>query len=130
MRAREFISEKVNKIPANQQSATPGMRSHPSLDNSSPYHPWRFSAHFLAGANGVDDYEHQPDRDGPAGQALVTVAYSKGDAAIIDQAEKAFGKEARHKKLSPPGSSEESDVGTTSPVANWMKPTKEKKSKK
>ena len=53
MRAREFIKE--DSFPASQADATPDMRSHPSLDNSSPYDPWRFAGHFLAGADGKID---------------------------------------------------------------------------
>ena len=124
------MTEKANKIPDNQKQATPGMRSHPHLDNSSPYAPWRFAAHFLAGADGKNPYDFQPDKEGPNGQALVTVAYSHVDAEIVDQAEKAFGYEASHIKLTPPGSSEKTDVGIQSPVAQWMTPTKKKKDKK
>jgi hypothetical protein len=93
------------------------MNSHPSLDNSSPYAPWRFAAHFLAGANGKDPYEHKPERFGPVGQHLVTVAYSSEEDTMIRQAEKAFGAEARRQSIAGPGSNELPDTYTTSPVA-------------
>ena len=122
MRAKEFITE-TNTIPKNQQSAVPGMVSHPHLDNSSPYHPWRFAAHFLAGADGRNPYEFMPDRDGPNGQSLVTVAFTSEEDAMLRQAEKAFGSEAKRLSLSPPGSREMPDVNVKSTVA---KPKKNK----
>lgn len=103
-------------IPDSHQSATPGLRTHPKLDNSSPYHPWRFAAYFLGGAGDKSGkYEHEPNRDGPNGQALIAAAYSKGERDILDQAAKAFGWEANHTKLSPDGSTETKDVHTVSP---------------
>ena len=51
MRAQEFIVE-AERLPKSHADATPDMRKHPGLDNSSPYAPWRFAAHFLAGADG------------------------------------------------------------------------------
>jgi hypothetical protein len=63
---------------------------------------------FLAGAGDASgEYEHKPAKNGPNGQALVTTAYSKGERAILDQAQKAFGPEAsNHIQLTPDGSSE------------------------
>jgi hypothetical protein len=115
MRAREFIAE-ASKIPKSQISAVPGMNTHPNLDNSSPYAPWRFAAHFLAGADGKNPYEHIPEREGPSGQALVTVAFSSEEEAMIRQAEKAFGIEAKRLQLTPPGSTELDTIQKTSPV--------------
>jgi hypothetical protein len=127
MRASEFIKE--SKIPMTQQSATPGMDGHPHLDNSSPYAPWRFAAHFLGGADGKNPYEHEPDKEGPSGQALVTVAYSQADADIINQAERAFGGAARSKQLTPKGSTEPHDTHKTSPMTAF-KGFKKSKNKK
>ena len=103
-------------IPDSHQTATPGLRSHRKLDNSSPYHPWRFSAHFLGGADGKNPYEHEPHRDGPNGQSLITVSYTPEDDEMISQAEKAFGWEARHKKLTPNGSTEIKSINKHSPT--------------
>ena len=104
-------------IPDSHQSATPGLRSHTSLDNSSPYHPWRFAAYFLAGAGAADGkYEHEPKRDGPNGQSLIAAVYSDGERRILDQAAKAFGPLANHVKLTPDGSKEVQDTHHTSPV--------------
>jgi len=113
MRANEFVTEN-QKFPESHQDATPGMRSHPNLDNSSPYHPWRYSAHYLAGADGKNPYEHEPEREGPNGQALITVAYTKAEADMVRQAEKAFGREAGGKMLTPMGSTEMADTNKQS----------------
>jgi hypothetical protein len=121
MRAKEFIREFVDRnndgIPDNQQAAAPGMRSHHNLDNSSPYAPWRFAAHFLAGADGKNPYEHEPAKQGPNGQALVTVSYTPEERAMVKQAEQAFGIEASPTALTPDGSSEVGDTYKVSPVA-------------
>lgn len=102
-------------IPDSHQTATPGMRSHHKLDNSSPYHPWRFAAYFLGGAGDKSGkYEHEPKKDGPNGQSLVAVAYSKGEQQILDQASKAFGPEATFKQLTPNGSTEVDAINKSS----------------
>ena len=104
-------------IPDNHQTATPGLRSHHKLDNSSPYHPWRFAAYFLAGAGAPDGkYEHEPAKDGPNGQSLVAAAYTDGERRILDQAAKAFGWEANHTQLTPDGSTETTSVNKISPT--------------
>ena len=41
MRAREFIVERKDFLPS-QKAAIPGMQRFPQLDNSNPYHMWRF----------------------------------------------------------------------------------------
>jgi hypothetical protein len=104
-------------IPDSHRSATPGLRSHKELNNSDPYYPWRFGALFLSGAGAPDGkYEHQPVKDGPNGQSLITAAYSEGERAILDQAAKAFGPEATdYIKLSPDGSTETDSVHKVSP---------------
>jgi hypothetical protein len=119
MRAREFVVEAQSKLPKNHQDATPDMRTHPGLDNSSPYLPWRFSAHFLAGADGKNPYEHEPSKLGPNGQALVTVGYTDVEDAMIKQAEKAFGAEAHAKNLTSRGSAEANYINKTSPVKGF-----------
>jgi len=102
-------------IPDSHQTATPGMRSHHKLDNSSPYAPWRFAAMFLGGAGAPDGkYEHEPAKEGPAGQSLIASAYTEGDRKILDQAAKAFGPEADHLQLTPDGSTETDSVNKTS----------------
>ena len=115
--AKSDIDANKDGIPDSHQTATPGMKSHHNLDNSSPYAPWRFAAHFLGGAGAPDGkYEHEPAKEGPNGQALVTVAYSDADEAIIAQAEKAFGVSGT--QLTPRGSTEVKDVNRVSPARN------------
>ena len=115
--AKENTDLNNDGIPDSHQSATPGLRSHTNLDNSSPYHPWRFAAYFLAGAGAPDGkYEHEPKRDGPNGQSLIAAVYSDGERRILDQAARAFGPLADHVKLTPNGSKEVLDVHIVSPV--------------
>lgn len=123
MKITEIITEGNNSdlnndgIPDSQQAATPGLRSHPNLNNSDPYHPWRFAALFLGGAGAEDGkYDHEPAKNGPNGQALIASAYSKGERAILDQAAKAFGAEAEHIQLTSDDSTEVKDVNKTSPT--------------
>ena len=122
MKIRDIIIESKTDedndgIPDSHQTATPGMRSHHKLDNSSPYHPWRYAALYLGGAGAEDGkYEHEPSRDGPNGQSLVAVAYTEADQRILDQASKAFGAEAGYKQLTPNGSTEVKSVNNVSPV--------------
>ena len=118
MRATEFIIE-ASSLPNNQVATTPNMRAHPSLDNSSPYAPWRFAGHFLAGADGKNPYEHMPEKEGPSGQALITVGYSDEEEAMIKQAEKAFGAKAHAKQLTTKGSGEPTDTNKSSPVKGF-----------
>jgi hypothetical protein len=114
MKITEIITEE-SQMPDSHINATPGMKNHPNLDNSSPYAPWRFSAHFLSGAGAPDGkYDFEPEKEGPTGQALVTVAYSEGEHQILDQAEKAFG--VRSNRLTPNGSSENPEINNSSPV--------------
>lgn len=104
-------------IPDSHQSAAPGLRSHVNLNNSNPYHPWRFAAYFLAGAGAADGkYHHEPRRDGPSGQRLIAAAYSDGERRILDQASRAFGLEAEYQQLTPDGSTEVADTHHVSPV--------------
>lgn len=119
MRAHEFLTEDDDgqKIPTSHQKAVPDMKSHPALDNSSPYAPWRFAALYLAGAGHASgEYEHDPTVHGPVGQKLTTVAYSDGDERIIRQAEKKFGAGGRSKSVTSRGSKEQDDTHKISPV--------------
>lgn len=113
----KLIDKDNDGIPDSHQSATPGMRTFPKLQNSDPYHPWRFGAMFLGGAGDASGkYEHEPNRDGPNGQCLAAAAYSDGEKRILDQAAKAFGWEATYRQLTPDGSSEVDSVNKVSPM--------------
>jgi hypothetical protein len=118
MKINEIITENIDadhgdrdQIPDSHIAATPGMKIHPGLDNSSPYAQWRFAANFLPGS---PNFDHEPSKEGPIGQKLITVAYTKADEDIIDAAEKKFG--ARSHRISPNGSSEDTTVQRNSPV--------------
>jgi hypothetical protein len=112
MKIKDIIIEaKRGKIPRSHSSATPGMKAHDGLDNSSPYAPWRFASMFIPSS---PDFEHDPSKQGPVGQSLTTVAYTDADHAIIDAAEKRFGVQSR--RVTPNGSSENKDVHNVSPV--------------
>jgi len=114
MKIKEIITEESH-MPDSHINATPGMKNHPNLDNSSPYAPWRFAAHFLSGAGAPDGkYEFEPEKEGPSGQALITVAYTDGEHKILDQAEKAFG--VKSHRLTPNSSSENPETHRTSPM--------------
>lgn len=124
MRIRDIITEdqevgekQDHKIPADQKAAVPGMEKRPDMDNSSPYPGWRYSTTYLPGAGAKDGkYEHEPVKDGPIGQKLVTLAYSDGDEQILAQADKAFGTTAH--RLSSRRSEEATDVHKVSPHRN------------
>jgi len=117
MRINEIITEE-SKMPDSHINATPGMKNHPNLANSSPYAPFRFAAHFLGGAGAPDGkYDHEPTKEGPNGQSLITAAYSKGEQDILDQAAAAFGPEAtNYIQLTPDGSTEVDSVHKNSPI--------------
>lgn len=119
MRAHEFIKESSSKLRKSVRAEIPRMRKHNGLDNSGPYDPWRFSIALA----GMPDYPMP--HDGPVGQKLVTVSYSKADQEIIDATEKLMG--ASGEDITTPGSQESDTVNKKSPVANWMKPSKKKK---
>jgi hypothetical protein len=102
MKITEIIVE--SQLPSDQIAATPGMKIHKELQSSDPYDSYKFGVN-LAGA---PDFDHPPDLDGPAGQSLVTVAYTDACEAIIDATEKAHG--VKSKRISPRGSQETNDV--------------------
>jgi len=107
MKITEIIVE--SQLPLDQVSATPGMKIHKELQSSDPYDSYKFGVN-LAGS---PDLHHPPDLEGPAGQALVTVAYTDACEAIIDATEKAHG--VSSKRISPRGSQEAADVHKVSP---------------
>lgn len=111
MRAHEFINESEennNKLPDSAIYAIPGARVWPDLDNSSPYHSFRFGV-ALAGS---------PDKiypkDGPYGQKMVTLAYSEEDQVILDAVGKAMG--FKSNELTTKGSDELPNGNTKSPI--------------
>lgn len=110
MRAKEFINE--NKLSKDADNAVPGMKTWPELDNSSPYHGYRFGM-ALAGSP-----EEGMDRDGPVMQKLITVSYTDAEEEIVNAAGKKLG--FRSKNLTS-RDSKETDVNAASPIAKKKK---------
>jgi hypothetical protein len=122
MKIRDIITEdqevgekQTKDLPSSHKAAAPELKTHPGLDNSSPYPGWRFATQYVPGA-GTGSYDHEPRADGPIGQKLVTLAYSDADAAIIDQAEKKMG--VKSHKLTSSNSTEDIDIHKASPVTD------------
>lgn len=111
MKIREIVAE--NKLRTDSYYALPSTRIHPTLDNSCPYHAYRFGV-ALAGSP-----DSTFDKDGPIGQKMTTIAYSAADDEIIKKAEKEIG--AKGKDITTKDSSEYPDTNTTSPVAKKKK---------
>jgi len=125
MRAREFIKEAKKgreTLSKDAMDAVPGALRWDGLDNSSPYHAYRFGVALA----GMPDY-NMP-LEGPIGQKMVTIGYTKADDAILQAAGKNLGFSGV--VITPRGSNELNDTNTHSPVNNWNKATKKKKKKK
>jgi len=118
MKASEFISEDdLDNFSDSARAAMPNATVWPELDNSSPYHAFRFGV-ALAGS---------PDKiypkDGPTGQKMVTVAYTQAEQDILKHTGKKMGFKGKH--ISNPPSEETTDVSSISPVPqNSGKPIK------
>lgn len=112
---QEAIPVQESSVRKDAKRATPSEKIHPTLNNSNPYHSYRFGV-TLAGSP-----DHEFDKDGPIGQQLITIGYSDADNQIIKQAEKAIG--AKSTQITTKGSQEMTDTNTVSPVA---KPKKNK----
>jgi len=115
MRASEFISESKSEFSPEQKSAIPGMQVLPQLDNSNPYHMWRFVVATAGQPNNGD--RPALTLDGPIGQKLNTVTYSKEDGDIINATAKSLGLKVN--VVSSQESEEPKDVHKTSPVKGF-----------
>jgi hypothetical protein len=113
MKINEIISE--GKLRKAAELALPNLRKYDNLDNSSPYHAYRFGI-ALAGAPAMGT-----DKDGPIGQKMVTIGYTEADDDITQAAAKLIG--ATSTQISTNGSKELPWVNKESPVA---KPKKNK----
>jgi len=83
------------------------------LDNSSPYHMYRFG---VALAGSPDNFG---DTDGPTRSNLVTIGYTEADREIIDATKRKQGRTST--KISKKQSQETPDVNTQSPVTSAKK---------
>lgn len=113
MRAKEFVKEDKEKLNAAALGAIPNAKVYPDLDNSSPYHSYRFGVALA----GMPDYP--TPKDGPVQQKMVIVGYTDADDEII----KATGKHLGYQGvvLTNKKSKELEDTYTVSPVAQWNK---------
>jgi hypothetical protein len=86
MKITEIITESV--LTKSAKAAIPNLEVYDDLDNSSPYHMYRFGV-ALAGAPdlGGDDY-------GPTRSNLITIGYSDADQEIIDATKKSMGRKS------------------------------------
>jgi hypothetical protein len=109
MRAKEFIIES-DKLRRSAAAAIPDAHFYPALDNSSPYASYRYG---VALAKSPDE---TVDRKGPTQSKMVTLAYTEGDAEIINKTNKIMG--IKGKALTSKKSHESSTVdNNSSPVA-------------
>jgi hypothetical protein len=109
MKVKDIILEDdLNNFSDSAHAAMPNATVWPDLDNSSPYHAFRFGV-ALAGS---------PDKvypkDGPTGQKMVTVAYTQEEQEILKHTGKKMGFKGKH--ISNPPSEETADVSKASPV--------------
>lgn len=111
MRLREIIQETTKPLRRSAKAAIPDMQMFPQLDNSSIYDMYRYGI-ALAGS---PDSETIMDHNGPAKSKMVTIAYSEGDADIINKTNKTMG--VKGKAISDKRSHESHTVDTQSPVA-------------
>jgi hypothetical protein len=118
MRLREIIKETEEKLQTDALDAIPGALRWDGLDNSSPYHAYRFGVALA----GMPDY--MMPLDGPVGQKMVTIGYTEADDEIL----KATGKNLGFSGvvLTPRGSTELPDTNVQCPVNNWNKSTEKK----
>ena len=111
MKIQEIVRE--DKLRADSYHALPNTRIHPTLDNSCPYHSYRFGV-ALAGSP-----DNNFDKDGPIGQKMTTIGYTEADNEIIKKAEKEMG--ATGKNITSKSSNEYPGTNTVSPVAKKKK---------
>ncbi len=109
MRAKEFISETTKPLRKSVKSSLPSGKIHPALDNSSPYHSYRYG---MALAGSPEDSMYT---DGPFGSKLMTVGYSDADREIIEKADKIMG--VKSNPISSKNSKEIDSINTTSVVS-------------
>lgn len=109
MKIREIVVEAA-RLRRSAEAAIPDAEFYPSLDNSSPYTSYRYGI-ALAGSP-----DQTMDRQGPTQSKMVTLAYTEGDAEIINKANKIMG--VKSKALTSKKSRESSTVDSQcGPVA-------------
>ncbi len=110
---------KINEVIVESSLRTSSVHSLPDaevfddLDNSSPYHMYRFG---VALAGSPDNFG---DTDGPTRSNLVTIGYTEADREIIDATKRKQGRTST--KISKKQSQETPDVNTQSPIITRKK---------
>jgi hypothetical protein len=110
MKIRDIIRESTAPLRRSAKAAIPDMQMFPQLDNGNIYSMYRYG---IALAGSPD--EATMDHDGPSKSKMVTIAYSEGDAEIINKTNKHMG--VKGKAISDKTSHESHTVDTQSPVA-------------
>jgi hypothetical protein len=110
MRASEFINESSKPIRRSAKAAIPDMQMFPQLDNGNVYSMYRYG---IALAGSPEDTNMS--EVGPSSSKMVTIAYSQGDADIINKANKHMKVNGR--AITDKKSHESHTVDTQSPVA-------------
>lgn len=116
MRAREFVTEESHsKFHDYQLGPMTGMMRYDGLDNSNPYMMWRYLV-AVAGQPKKDEFDPTKplEKGGPTGQKMVSLAYTKADAEILDATAKSLGEKGT--EISSQESTEPLDTHKVSPV--------------
>jgi hypothetical protein len=109
MRAKEFIAEE-DSFTDSAKDAMPNPTIWPDLDNSNPYHSYRFGVAIA----------RDPDKgasflpNGPVGPKMITVAFTPEEQEILARTGRQMG--VKSKRIANPPSQETSDVNKSSPV--------------
>ena len=110
MRIKEFIKESSKPLRRSAKAAIPGMQITPQLDNGNAYSMYRYGV-ALAGSPDPSNMH----LSGPTSSKFVTIAYTEGDAEIINKANKHMG--VKSQAVTDKKSHESNTVDSRSPVA-------------
>ena len=110
MRAKEFINEESKQMRRSAKAAIPNMQMFPQLDNGNVYSSYRYGV-ALAGS----PEDSNVDQESITNSKMLTIAYTEGDAEIINKTNKKMGVKGR--AVTDKTSHESSTVETQSPVA-------------
>ena len=121
MRAREFVSESIDKLLPDQADALPATYAIPELPNQDPYLQYRFGV-AIAGAKGAKKRAEDNVASSAAasawGENEIIVSYGHDAGEYIDDALKTMGLKGK-KLISSPTSIETTDVTKVSPVQGF-----------
>jgi hypothetical protein len=129
MRINELLTEvKTGKMSKRQNQSTRGVNTYSDAER------WNadYVAYRLGMAVACTDGTNAPEMDAKSwiGKSKATFPYTKQEQEMLNLAYKAVGAKVIDVNHGDMDSDELNSTDTISPVANWMKPTKEKKAKK